>query len=318
MTMHETIRVVGFITLGIVFHATVFAARPPASQERSGKRAERAKSSPDDDQAARQHDVKEVELFEAIENRQVEAFVVARNFSLLTFSLRNRTAEPLLVRGPEVFAALPARRVAARQMARMRGAPLGGTPNGQRFAYGYGATGRNSAHGGNGGSQGLGGAFYNPDPIRQLARGGGSMDASKDDDKDSKTIKELPRWLLQPGRVLTQPLPCFCLEFGKPDPTRRIPYVLRPLKELNQDPTVRELLLLFGRKRVTQRISQIALWHVANQVPWPMLAQVELPRSQAGGRRKFSLQELQAARALVMSLPSYRNRFRGGMNPGMR
>ncbi len=259
---------------------------------------------------------REVKLFEAMDRREIEVFVVARNFSLLTLSVRNKTAEPLLILAPKVFAAIPARRVAANQMARMRGRATANQPRGPRPGYGYGyasARGRHSPQGGD--SQGLGGAFYHPQPIkvankRMSPDQGGSMA----DQKPATNDDDFPWLLLQPGKVITQPTPCFCLEFGKPDPSRRIPYVLRPLKELNPDPTVRELLLLFGQKRVPQRIAQIALWNVANHVPWPLLAKVELPRTMAGTRRKFTLQELQAARTLIHSLPSYRNRMPGGVN----
>lgn len=318
MTTWNISRVSVCLILSMVFAASAIAAKPPGAEEKAGKKADLDKRSRDAREQSEKLDVEEVMLFEAMENKQIDAFVVARNFSLLTLSLRNKTAAPLRVRAPDVFAAIPASRVAAMQMARMRGNQSGRRTFGPQFGYGYGPSNGNSAQGG-GGSQGLGGAFYNLEPIKQLTRGDQSEESSMADARDdAQTRTGLPSWLLPPGRVLTQPLPCFCLEFGKPDPSRRIPYVLRPLKELNQDPVVHELLLMFGHKRVTQRVTQIALWHAGNQVPWQMLAKVELPRSQAGAQRKFSVQELQAANTLIRSLPSYRDRFQGGMNPGIQ
>ena len=78
-------------------------------------------------------------------------------------------------------------------------------------------------------------------------------------------------------------LPCFCLEFGKPDPNRRIPYQMVELQDLNNRPAVQELLDRFSQGGLDQRIAQLAVWHVANGVPWQALAKVTFPRSSRRG-----------------------------------
>jgi hypothetical protein len=95
------------------------------------------------------------------------------------------------------------------------------------------------------------------------------------------------------------------LEYGKPDPHRRIPYQLVELQDLSNQPAVKELLQRFGQGGIDQRVAQLAAWHIASGVPWPMLAQVKFPRSAGRGASNVSPQELVAARQLCELLPSY-------------
>ena len=71
-------------------------------------------------------------------------------------------------------------------------------------------------------------------------------------------------------------VPCFCLEFGKPERrirTGRIPYQMVELQDLNNRPAIQELLDRFSKGDLDQRIAQLAAWHVADGASWQTLAQ---------------------------------------------
>jgi hypothetical protein len=233
-------------------------------------------------------DYQEMDLFDAMKQDKVGVLVEPRNFSVLRLSLRNKTQEPLLIRPPEVFAAIPTQRV----MMANAGAALG-TRN-MNAGYGFQS------------SQGLGGSFYQPTSAHSARD-----ETSLPDDSlaaGGREHRQLPKWLLLPGKIVTAPVPCFCLEFGKPDPNPRIPYLLRPLEDLTKDQAVRNLLIEFSHQKYSQRVMQLAVWHVANQVPWNVLAKSTLPRSIAGRNQKFSKVELAAARTLAESMLANRRR----------
>jgi hypothetical protein len=240
--------------------------------------------------AAAEEEYEELELFEAMKQDLVGVLVEPRNFFLLKLSLRNKTDRPLLIHPPEVFAAIPAQRVVAAETL-------------QAFGVGPAVAGYADPS-----AQGLGGSFYEPDSAHQ-PRGGNPAAGGF-----SRADARLPRWRLQPGQIISAPVPCFCLEYGKPDPHPRIPYLLRPLTDLTRNDAVSELLIQFARQQHSQRVTQLALWHVANQVPWPALAQSQLPRSVAGRHQRFTVAELNAARLLVESLPAFRPRFQPPAN----
>ncbi len=323
---------IGLLLLGPRGMADEPAAKRPSAAKQDApekqthkKQRQRKRNTKKDKQKERQaqleqliKDAEKVELFDAMATNQIDVLVVARNFSLITLSLRNKTKAPLLVQAPEVFAAIPTQKLRADQIARQArqaAERFGQQPNGYRGRFNPGRGqryGRVSQI-----PQGLGGSFYTSDPGQRFADPPETKSQSLDSSKvGMESTKELARWLLLPGKVVTQPIPCFCLEFGKPDPSPRIPYQLRPLEDLTRIPAVREVLIRFGRRECTQRIAQLAAWHVANKTPWQTLAQVPLPRNAAGGGRKFSLRELQAARLLTESLPSARNGMPNGLNRG--
>lgn len=289
---------------------------PTTKKQKQRKRNKRTEKQKEQQEQLEQlmKDAEKVALFDAMQTNRIDVLVVARSFSMLTLSLRNRTSVPLLVQSPEVFAAIPTYKLMADQVAQQakQAAERFGQPASRfnpRRGQRYGQSAQIP--------QGLGGSFYTSEPGQRFADPPETKDKSLDNGKAGMvSTKELASWLLLPGKVVTQPIPCFCLEFGKPDPSPKVPYQLRPLEDLTGNRGVRELLIRFGRRQCTQRIAQLALWHVANKTPWQVLAQVHLPRYIAGGNRKFSMRELQAARLLAESLPSARNGLPGGLNRG--
>jgi hypothetical protein len=107
-----------------------------------------------------------------------------------------------------------------------------------------------------------------------------------------------------PGKVIRLRLPCVCLEYGKPVPHARIPYELRPLESATGKTEVRELLVLFGEGKFSQRVTQIAAWHLANDVTWEELENLRVKHLNGRSERRFSPDEIERAKAMVNQLPS--------------
>ena len=88
------------------------------------------------------------------------------------------------------------------------------------------------------------------------------------------------------------------MEFGKPDPNPRVPYVLLPLRAVTKSPAISELLVRFGKEKYPQSVAQLAMWNVANGTSWQLLSKVRWPNNKA----QVSGTELRAAGQLVQSL----------------
>jgi hypothetical protein len=217
-----------------------------------------------------------VKLFDAVDNGQVEVNVIAHSYAQVSLRVRNKTDRVLAVQLPDVFAAVPVPKPDRRQRSLT-------VPNNNAL--------------GQGNSQGVGGS---------LADLGQPVDDEEEEDAAEVAAKGQGRVLtIAAKKTVNEKVDSFCLEFGKPDPNRRIPYRLVRLEQFNQKAAVRELLREYGAGQHQQRVAQLAIWHVANGVPWERLARIRLGRAPGGGRRTFSQDEVLAAQKLVTSLPSY-------------
>ncbi|MGM0490611.1 MAG: hypothetical protein ACQESR_28120 [Planctomycetota bacterium] len=219
-----------------------------------------------------------VEFFAAMQRGMIDVRVVAHNYSSLAIKVRNATRKPLRVELPATFAAVPARRVQARQALRMRGMQAS-------LSDGYVQQQANS--------QGLGGSLGGPWWNRAVARNDQGQNVKKDTPRDSQGLT------LAAGRFAQARIPCFCLEYGNPDPNSGIRYVIRPLEELNEHAGVAKLLAEFGQQEMNQYAAQLAAWHMANDVPWKALTKFRFPRTGDRPGHRVTQAELVAARKLV-------------------
>jgi hypothetical protein len=212
-----------------------------------------------------------IDLFAALEAKQIEVTVIPDNARKLTIQVANKRDVPLTLRLPEAIAAVPV--LAQRGLPRAPG-QIGGP--GQLFGNGWNGGGANQA------TQGLGAPWGQNGQNMFAGNGfpGGLMNVS-------------------PGKVIKQRLPCVCLDFGKPDPRPQIAYRLQRLEDYQDAPGLRELLVAFGQGGHSQQVVQLAAWHLANGLSWEQLAQV--PHLSANGHRqpRFSAAELELARQLV-------------------
>ena len=91
-----------------------------------------------------------------------------------------------------------------------------------------------------------------------------------------------------------------CLEYGKREPSPRIPYQLAALETFSEDPALAVLLEAFGRGEIPLKVAQAAAWNISSGLSWQQLAAEMIDH--AGGvpdQRYFSNAELFAAQQVV-------------------
>ena len=229
-----------------------------------------------------------VGLFDAIASRDIDVRVKAHGFSQATLTLRNKTRKVLRVQIPNALAAVPITR------ARRQAAGGGGA------AYGYGG-------GGGSDSQTLGISAYRPASSSSSSSASGrrsSSDSKADDYRREELAAESiseqvdPKIVeLKPGRTIRKKFPSFCLELGRPDPSPRMPYVAIQLDQWTKDAAIHELIVRFGQGYYPQRVTQLAIWRIANRASWETLANVRWP---TGGRT--TEKQIAAARSAVRAV----------------
>jgi len=102
------------------------------------------------------------------------------------------------------------------------------------------------------------------------------------------------------GTSLAVRVPTVCLEYGRREPTARMPYKLAPLAKASQDPKIALLLGGLASGHLSQKVAQAAAWHVASGRSWEQLAAEVIDR--AGGDPDlpvFTAAELAAAQRAV-------------------
>jgi hypothetical protein len=240
--------------------------------------------STDDETAPTDAQAVPVELFAGLRSEQLQATVIPHSYALMTLRVRNVSQDLLEVSLPKSFAAIPTARWEKQQK-------LAQQDRSPSLADGYQVD--------RSGSQGLAastaGSWMKSPPAASEAAGSVAV---------SRAADQPPTWTLAPRQQVQVQVPCFCLEFGKPNPNRRIPYQLVELRELNSRPAIEELLERFAREELDQRVVQLATWHVANGVPWETLAGLKFPRVAGRGGSDVTSEQLLAARQLSESLAS--------------
>lgn len=224
---------------------------------------------------------REVEFWAALEQGELQAAVMPHTFSVMTLRVQNQAPEALRVRLPDALAAMPTARLFAQEQLRQRGL----SPS---LANSYPPK--------QGSYQSLGFSLAGPWAEQQ----GGAPDPAV----GRQGQPEPRRWVLAPREWVQLQVPCFCLEYGRPGPNRSIPYQLVPLETVNSQPVMAELLTRFGHGAVDQRVAQLAAWHVADGVPWPMLARAKLPQSFNRAAGAVTREELRTAQQFCLTLVS--------------
>jgi hypothetical protein len=219
-----------------------------------------------------------IELFAALEAQQIEVKVIAEDATRLTIQVANKQDVPLTIRLPDVVAAVPV-------LAQMQ--PVGRNPLGPGFPAGPGLNSNRT--GGNQAAQGLGA------PFGQVGQNNGMLPGNP-----------FPGGMMSvlPGKVVRHKLRCVCLDFGKPTPNAHVPYRLERLESVQPRPEVRELLHVLAHGGSSQRIVQLGVWHLANDVTWEELARVTHELANGTKRPQYSGAELELAQRLVQHLPS--------------
>lgn len=278
---------------GLILAALLLSAPTGFGAENRNKKQDEQEASNNDkqQQTAVQGSVEEVEFFDAHENGKIDVRVVAGSYAMMAMRVRNVTRTPLKIKLPKTFAAVPVARMQAQKIMQNQGY------NGN-LGDSYGQN--------NGGSQGLGGSLGGPWWGNSLAQGSRNQQAGQEQHENSRDQSQY--LMIAPGRFVQAQIPSFCLEFGKPDPNSRIPYVICRLRDLNDNKAVEELIERFAKQGINQYVAQLAAWHIGNNVPWPVLAKVQFPRSRTSRGHRVTQRELLAAKQLAESMPSYAKR----------
>lgn len=204
-----------------------------------------------------------VELFPAIEAGEVEVTVIPQRAERVTLQIANKSDRPLAIAMPEALAAGPV----LAQLPIFPGANNQNNANAnapQAVGFPGPANGQNN-NGNVGPGFPMNPGFFN----------------------------------VPAGKTIKVRLPATCLEFGKREPHTRIAYELKPIATVTEREEVVTILSMVGRKEVSRRIGQLAIWNIANAAEWEELAKLQSDRIGGLVAPQYSRDEIRAARALV-------------------
>ena len=204
--------------------------------------------------------------------------------------VENKSDQPLTLRLPDAFAGVPV--LAQFGMGGIGGGGMGGGMGGGGGGQAMGGGGMGGMGGGMGGMGGMGGGMG--------GMGGGMFSVPPE---TTKVVK-----------VAT-----VCLEYGKDEPSPRLPYRMVRLDSFSEDPALAAIVVALGRGEIPQKVAQAAAWHLSSGRSWQQLAAEKIDR--AGGvpdLQYFSMAELLAARQVVAIAIERTGRVAGGNSAGLR
>jgi hypothetical protein len=210
------------------------------------------------------------DLFEAEERQLVSLRYIPNDAKSAQIIVTNRTRRPLTLRLPASFAGIPV-------LAQMG---MGGMGGGGQAGFAAGGIGGGPQATGGGG--GMGGQGMNGMGGGGMGMGGGGA------------------FSIPPERSRTFRVQTVCLEYGKREPSSRMPYQLGRAESFSSDPKLAVVLESLGRGELPQKVAQAAAWHIANGLSWEKLAAEKIDH--AGGipdEPYFSFAELAAAHRVV-------------------
>jgi hypothetical protein len=234
--------------------------------------------------AAQPDQANAVDLFQAIDNGQVDVKVIPKDSSQLRVMIENKTDKPLTVMLPGAFAAVP---ILAQAAAFAPAAARGAARNQQPQAVGGGMPGGGMPGGGmpGGGGRGVGAG-----PLMNIA----------------------PEKVGQLMAVAT-----VCLDYGKGEPRAAIPYAIKPIDGYTTQPGIREVCEMLGKGEIKQRVAQVCAWHLNNGLSWEKLAAKQLRFADGSSRPYFTSKEVQAAvKASDAAVQAAKQRAKGKDKPG--
>ena len=201
-----------------------------------------------------------IDLFDAIDNGQIEASMAMRDAGHGNLILRNPTDAELIIDVPDTFGI---RNVDAQFGG--GGGGLGGVGGGGGQSGGGGVGGA----GGGGGFGGGGGA------------GGGGF------------------FSIPPQSTRHAPYSGLCLEHGKPEPAPRMTYIPVPIDDVTDDARVQEITRQVSLNGQFDRSAQAAVWHLENDMSWDELQAKVYDHVGRPDSPYYAPGELQRARGIV-------------------
>lgn len=214
------------------------------------------------------------DILDAEKEGLVEVKYIPNDSRSAQIVVNNKTNQPLTLRLPAAFVGQP---VLAQFGGGMGGGGMGG--GGMGGGMGGGGGGQTAGGGGMGGG-GMGGGMGGG------GMGGGGMGGGM--------------FSVPPEKTKVVKVATVCLEYGKREPSPRIPYQLAALETFSEDPALAVLLEAFGRGEIPLKVAQAAAWNISSGLSWQQLAAEMIDH--AGGvpdQRYFSNAELFAAQQVV-------------------
>jgi hypothetical protein len=211
-----------------------------------------------------------VELFSAIESKQIEVQLIPKDSTECRLLITNKTGKPLPVLLPDVFAGVPV-------LAQM--APPGHrdkTP--QRIGVGNNV---------------FPNVAQNPQGRQDL---NGLLDVANVG--NNRQRRPFRAFTVAPEKVGQVRLPAVCLDPANPSPRAAIPYQIKPLASVADKPGVAEICAALGRGEVKQTVAQLAVWHVNNGISWEKLAKASRKHVLLA-KPTYSADEIEAGRKLA-------------------
>lgn len=103
------------------------------------------------------------------------------------------------------------------------------------------------------------------------------------------------------GKSAKADLPSVCLEYGRPDPSRRMRYQLRSVVAFTNPAPIVGFLKAWHTDRFSQNVAQATAWRLADGLTWERLAALRAGTVGAytAGRPMFSRQDLDAAKKIA-------------------
>ncbi len=174
-----------------------------------------------------------VELFEAIQDAQLEVRLIPRDSAQSRLLVENKSGKPLNVRIPEAMGATAV-------LAQFQGLrALNGDEGGGNDAPQPLGLGTPPMQGGPHGQD--------PGPMNFML------------------------FNIAPEVVGQIKLSSVCLEHGRANPKPTIPYALKRIEEVTARPELNEICAMLGRGEIGQKAAQAAAWHLNNEMSWEEL-----------------------------------------------
>lgn len=222
-------------------------------------------------------EVETVEMFQAIDNGDIEVKFIPMSSEKGTVIITNKTKKKMRVELPAAFAGVP--------LAQFGG---GGGGFGGQGGGGFGGQGGGGFGGGGGGNQGVGGGFGGQGGGGGFGGGGGGFGGQGGGGGGGF-------FNVMPEKVQRLKVQGVCLDHGLEDPDPQIPYELKPISAYTQKPGVADLCHMLGSGELNQRSAQAAAWHLNNGMSWEELANKRVEHLIGDDTPYFSRQELQVA-----------------------
>jgi hypothetical protein len=203
-----------------------------------------------------------IDLFDGMKSGEISVKYIAHNSGEGQLLVTNKGDQPLTVKLPDAFAAVPVLAQA------VNGAGNGAANNGARKSY--------NNNNNNNQNQGLGGGGFGGGGGYGGGLGGGAFD-------------------VPPEKTAKVRLETVCLEHGKKEPNPRVPYEIRPIDTFTSDANVQELCKLLGTGQISHRAAQAAAWHLANHMSWEQLMDKRVHHLIGGDENYFTREEILAA-----------------------